>query len=99
MVVTRWLYQANKECGDLVGEITSYYNLDYRYECQWWMGLPEEPERVAASSLYECYKLDNGTTKYRAKVCCEGECNCPRRGAPRRDKTTTQDDTTHSIPF
>ena len=75
MVVTRWLYQENKECGDLVGEITSYYNLDYRYECQWWMGLPEEPERVAASSLYECYKLDNGTTKYRAKVCCEGEWN------------------------
>ena len=72
-VVTRWLYRENTDCGTMNGEITNYYDDDFRYECQWWMGLAELPERIETSALSQCFKLTNGTIKYSMEVCCLGK--------------------------
>jgi len=72
-VISRWMFTSASTCGEMVGQMTDWYNPDLLQECKVWMGLDHTPHRIEASSLYKCFGLSNGTTKYRMKICCPGK--------------------------
>lgn len=73
LVISRWQFTENAECGEIVGQITDFYDTNLRMECKIWLDLHEIPDKVEATSLYQCFRLRNGTTKYKMNVCCPGE--------------------------
>ena len=72
-VTSRWLFTDSADCGELVGQITNFYDTALRTECQIWLNLHEMPEKIELSKVAECYRLSNGTTKYRMAICCDGK--------------------------
>ena len=72
-VKTRWVFVEGTTCVDKIAEVTDFYNKVYLLECQWWQDLAKPPHSVAKSFVTECFDLSNGTTKYRANICCPGE--------------------------
>ncbi|KAK2179067.1 hypothetical protein NP493_516g02003 [Ridgeia piscesae] len=71
-VKTRWVFVEGTTCVDKIAEVTDFYNKVYLRECQWWQDLDQPPHSVAKSFVTECFDLSNGTTKYRANICCPG---------------------------
>ena len=49
-----------------------FYNIEYRQECQRWLG-GALPDSVAQTQLTYCYEFNNGTVVYRMGICCSGQ--------------------------
>ena len=71
-VKTRWVYTQSFTCAQLIGGISDVYNPDFRYDCQWALKLASLPHSIEKSYVTNCFLLQNGTVKYRAKICCKG---------------------------
>ena len=73
-ILSPWMYEENgPPCYEF---ITSYPNLKieaFRRECQRWYGLPDLPYSVANYQVFYCRRYPNGTTQYRADICCKGK--------------------------
>ena len=71
-IYSPWMYSSSVSCGELRGAVPDFYNEVYRSECQRQLGLHVQPPSVSNADIGLCYGLNNGTTKYQAKVCCPG---------------------------
>ncbi|KAK2150453.1 hypothetical protein LSH36_404g01019 [Paralvinella palmiformis] len=71
-IISPWMYEENgPPCYEF---ITSYPNLKneaFRKECQRWYGSSETPYTLGNYQVFYCRRHANGTTQYRADICCK----------------------------
>lgn len=77
LIKTDFMLTNDKSCGDLVAEISDFYNVEFRQECSRQLMSSSVPDQIDQSYVYHCEVFSNGTVKYRAEICCEGQPTVP----------------------